>query len=111
MKPSRLRAKVAAQWGLSSEEFAAFIKLSEKADAWDKYEYEKFGLGLHSDETKRSEITAPMITEPKLPSDREITRATWTYFLARAAWIMMAWAVFFGFMIALFAMLYWMVRG
>ena len=117
MTPDRLRAKIATQWGVSSEEFETFLKISDKASAWEKYEFEKFGLGLHnSDEVNVSHPHALPLTkppeppQPTLPSDKEIARATWTYFLARAAWIMIVWAVFFGFMIALFGAIYLMVR-
>ena len=113
MKLSGLRTKIASQWGVSSDEFKSFLKIIEKAEAWDKYEYEKYGLGIHHEKLSSSGANEPIADHtpaPLLPSSREIARATWTYFLARAGWIMVVWITFLivmtvGFAISWLAMM------
>ena len=113
MKRDDLQRKIAQQWGSKSSEAETFKEIYRKALKWEKYEYEKYGLGMHDKEQKHhptqnrqeAEHNAT-VAQVGLPKDYDIFRATWSYFLARAAFIFMMWIVFLIVMGLLFWGLY-----
>ena len=109
MKKDELQRKVAMQWGVDSPEAITLKDIYRKALKWEKYEYEKYGLGMH-EETRSPKVTekraSPNDTlrhSVELPKEKDIFRATWSYFLARMAFIFMMWIVF----IVVMALLFW----
>ena len=104
MKSDELQQKISQQWGPLSEEATAFRDVARKAIKWEKYEYEKYALGKHDEKTvpkkpapKSENPHAPNRSDQKmqLPKETDIFRATWAYFMARAAFIFAMWIVLF----------------
>jgi hypothetical protein len=98
MRRDDLQRKIIQQWGANSEEAKLFKQIYRNALQWEKYEYEKYGLGMHDKEKKqvqsKPKVTEQNVSHVELPKDYDIFRATWSYFLARAAFIFMMWIVF-----------------
>ena len=108
MKKDELQRKIIQQWGAKSSEATTFKDVYRKCLKWERYEYEKYGLGMHSDEPEprntggRQHNTNTKSHSIELPKENDIFRATWSYFLARAAFIFMMWIIFLVVMILLF---------
>ena len=107
MKKDELQRKITQHWGANSDEAKLFKDIYRKSLKWEKYEYEKYGLGAHNEvpnrpQHRQEQNSVPPSRPLKLPKDRDIFRATWSYFLARAAFIFMMWIIFIIVMVLLF---------
>ena len=100
MKKDELQKKISQQWGALSEEASTYRDISKKAIKWERYEFEKYALGKPDDKkTTQHERTNPQPADHKpsiaLPKETDIFKATWAYFMARAAFIFMMWIILF----------------